>query len=398
MRVLLAAPAGAAYGELGRDWAAALAEARRRGVPIFLLRPVRPVSPALFDLECDGVRVLAPTMLRRWLFGAWWRLAAVRTSFRDALARFDASILRSRTSRLRKLMLAVDADERSKPLRVELKARIQELEASGASTEAADRTIAGPGVTLRLRDDSERRALDAARRAGIDLDRPMVTVHVREAGWFAGGSRPLRHDPRQDAALRNATIETHAPAIAYLVAQGYTVVRLGDSSMAPLRWPGVVDLATADPLDDRLQLACLMRSRFLLGGDSGPAQIAGLVSTPALTVNVTDPLGAWPSRADGLYLLKTVIDRQTGQPLPPLELASDRYLDHVGDTMLFRYVENTPGQILAAVREMLDGLGRREPAREPQQEYRRALVAAARARGVRPGAGRLARAAWEAVR
>ena len=118
---------------------------------------------------------------------------------------------------------------------------------------------------------------EALVRRGVDPDRWFVTLHMREVGYrFRQGIDELRCvDP-----------ETYVPMIVRLIReQGGQVVRLGDPSSKPLPpMKGLIDLA---PFPDSFaeQAFAVSRSRFLVGSDSGPTQLACGFGTPVASTN-----------------------------------------------------------------------------------------------------------------
>ena len=148
--------------------------------------------------------------------------------------------------------------------------------------------------------------------------------------------------PRDDSA-RNVRVETYFEAIDHLVGRGYTVVRIGDATMAPVSRPGVVDLASLPTPAQALEILCLLRSRFLMCSEAGPVGVAYLTDTPTLTVNATDPVSSFPVRAHGLYLLKRVVEVESGRRLSVSDLLTVDYLEHVRNTRRHRYLDNTSG-------------------------------------------------------
>jgi len=259
----------------------------------------------------------------------------------------------------------------------------------------------------------EARARDEARGLGIDEHAPIVCVHSREAGYKHGrevhekqrsqGKRRVRDD-----AARNASIRRLFPVMTELVAKGFIVVRLGDPSMEPVHLSGVVDLAT-NASQSLVEVYCLLRARFLIAGESGPAGVSYLTNTPLLQVNATDPIGSYPIRSSGLLLLKHVTERDSGRRLALPELLSARYLSRLRDTTVFAYEDNTPEEIQAAVDEMF-ALQEGDPDDRRQAAFRveATRVASTLVPSIRYlrkwraddgflGDGRLARAAWGAA-
>jgi putative glycosyltransferase (TIGR04372 family) len=98
----------------------------------------------------------------------------------------------------------------------------------------------------------------------------------------------------------------------------------------------------------------MFRSRFLICGESGPLNVSYLTNTPVAIVNSTCPVGGYPIRRDGFYMLKRVVDRVTRQPLSLRDMLTLDYLNSVRDPTKFIYLDNTPDEILRATKEMLE--------------------------------------------
>jgi putative glycosyltransferase (TIGR04372 family) len=223
------------------------------------------------------------------------------------------------------------------------------------------------------REEAERQA----RAHGLAPDARLVCIHAREAGYKRGGEmHDVKPDSRDDR-TRNARIESYFEAVDDLVAQGYTVVRLGDASMTPVEHPGVIDLATSPSRTNLLEVSCLLRSDFIICGESAFVNLIYLTNTPILLVNATEPISAYPIRAPGLFLPKGVVDRRDGRALTIEELTGLDYHRQLRDTRRYEYIDNSPAQIRAATREMLDwvrGAWTESPA---QGSYHEAIMSAA---------------------
>jgi putative glycosyltransferase (TIGR04372 family) len=365
--LIIARPNGTQFGHLGLELLMAFAEARRARARLVLVEPPDLVNRALFHLRPEGVRVFrwprwtsAVVLPRLWMSG--WRSHA-RVALRqasDAVRDEAAETLRWHLGRT--------------PMPQALQRRLRQAKS------ALGRRSAPPRGYVRVRETYYRRqlirtpisvALPAgwhdmatalAQRVGIPKDRPIVTIHTRESGFKSGGREVHeKHDRERvlgvrDDSLRNSSIEDYRPAVALLRDRGFCVVRLGDSTMAPLDWPGVVDLTTLTGSDAVLQVYCLMRSRFLIAGESGPTGVSMLTNTPVLTVNATDPIGSYPIRRASLVLLKRIIDRATRQTLSPFDLLTDEYYTHLRDPVRFEYTDNTPDELVRAVTEIVERL------------------------------------------
>ncbi|SME98724.1 putative glycosyltransferase, TIGR04372 family [Tistlia consotensis] len=232
------------------------------------------------------------------------------------------------------------------------------------------RSQIGEAPEFRLPAEALRDCGRLARSLGIADADPVVCVHVREAGYKAGREIEEKATTRRHDVTRNADIATYFPAIDRLVAGGYRVVRIGDPSMTPVERPGVVDLATSPQRTPMLELYFLDRSRFLLGSESGPYHVCYLFGTPTLIANATDVIGGYPIRSFDRYLLKRVRDRETGQLLDLEGLVGSRHYEHFRDIDFFEYLDNSAGEILAAVEEMLAVVeGRAAPANAAQRHF-----------------------------
>lgn len=231
---------------------------------------------------------------------------------------------------------------------------------------------------VRLAPEDERAAARVAADLGIPADGRLVVLHVRESSTKAAAGV----DDRSKDTARNARIETFFPAIDEIVAHGCTVVRIGDPSMTPIERPGVVDLATDPRRTQAVELWCLARCHFFVAADSGPYLLSWLLDVPCLSVNITNTLGVFPLRAHDRYLIKRVRDATTGQMVPLAEMLQENFLYSMRRRMFkldeIEYVDNTPEEILAGVREMFDAVEGRAPAETDVQRRYAALIAEAR--------------------
>ncbi|MEW5984293.1 MAG: TIGR04372 family glycosyltransferase [Acidobacteriota bacterium] len=387
--LLISRPNGRQFGHLALEILMSMAEARARRVPLCILPPRRPVNPTLLDLESEVVHRVHPRLPARVGYRA--RLAAadvvrlirpkvsrVTDSLRDELGKelashvLDPTLPDNLRGYLRQLKRSLAGDQARTAAR------------NGQIVPYFHRRLIRDCLPVYLPADVHERACTEAERLGIGRTSRIVTIHAREGGFKMGYEVHEKHrrlgstDVRDDGA-RNASIETYFDAIDLLVARGYTIVRLGDRTMTPLRRAGVVDLATCSGATARVQVHSLMRSDFLLSGEAGPVGVSYLTNTPVLNVNVTDPISSYPVRKDGIYVFKTVVDRFTGQALKPVDLLGADYLAHLRDTGRFAYVDNTPKDIVLAVEEMLQGLSNRWSECEAQAVFRDRATEAAEA-------------------
>lgn len=351
----------------------ALAEARSIGADVAFIRPRHVVNEALFDLDSDEVRIIQPNLLRR----SWFASRVVIGELTRELCLRSQRALRTLREEARGELGRHATSPNVPP---ELRARIKELRTKLSNEELAEaddnreypyyrrRLILTP-VRVFLREAVAQRARDLATEFGIGPNTRIVAVHAREPGYKMGREAQDKGTKRDDS-VRNARIEHHFEAMDYLVKRGYTVVRIGDPTMVPVRRPGVVDLATSPRRTPELEVYLLLRSEFLICGESGLLTVSYLTNTPMLTVNATDPMSAYPVRADGIYIMKKVFDRQTGRLLTLTDLLTEDYLSNLRYLERYQYVENSGEEILAGVCEMCEWLGGSRTETPKQAQFR----------------------------
>jgi putative glycosyltransferase (TIGR04372 family) len=139
-----------------------------------------------------------------------------------------------------------------------------------------------------------------------------------------------------------------AAVVRELSAAGYTAVRVGTATDS---WSGVgaIDLTAHPSRSTLVNLFVLCTARFVICGSLEWQQLAYVANTPSLTVNATDPFAAYPLRADGLLLLRTVLDLDSGRVLTLDDLLSERHFRNVRNC---GYRDNTAAELTAAVGEM----------------------------------------------
>jgi putative glycosyltransferase (TIGR04372 family) len=378
-RVLFCSPNQVQFGHFGIEMFYALAYARLIGVSVVFVRSRSPrVGHDLFEVDTEDVRILRSPFVQllarvRWnVSEQWWHKTVTATIRREAIEELGRYIQKHPAL--------------PKAVRSDVRLRVRDMKSNGAKRA---NTPAGVGYNRRqliatplrtnLRKTAELRAAHLAAACGIGAEAKLVCLHVRERGFKLGYEAQDKAKGAWDDSVRNARVETHFAAIDLLVERGYTVVRIGDPTMTPVTRPGVIDLATAASRDPLLDLYCLFRSRFILCGESGPYSVSFLTNTPLLAVNCTDPIGAFPVRADGIYLLKTAVERASGQALTGSALVSRERLESLRDPTKYEFIENTPEQILDAVEEMLELLDHATPESPAQTWYRELVTAAAQA-------------------
>jgi hypothetical protein len=161
-----------------------------------------------------------------------------------------------------------------------------------------------------------------------------------------------------------------------LVAGGYTVVRLGDSIGGPLGEPGVIELQAGRSWSRHASLHVLTRARLAIVASRELQQQTYLTNTPSLAIDATDPFRLYPIRANGLLLLATALDLDSGRELPVDEWLTE---DYVRDRRTWGYRGVSAGDLLAAIHEIEEGVAHGWRETDPQVRFRDRAVELGRA-------------------
>lgn len=212
---------------------------------------------------------------------------------------------------------------------------------------------------------------------GIDLDRDWFACVFARDDRYVPTLYPNRDCSDQD--YRNADIDSFNLAMEEIVARGGFVLRLGFHVKKPLsvKSDRVIDYALSfrsDFMDIFLSAKC----RFFLGTTSGIADIATIFDRPRVGVNFV-PFGMAPIGKQSLFIPKRIVNTITGQEIPFGRLI--RVFDQKPDRILFngnwalqqgyRHIDNTPEEILAVTREMLDRLDNKHNVSDDDVELQR---------------------------
>lgn len=188
-------------------------------------------------------------------------------------------------------------------------------------------------------------------RAELDAVFPMlagkryVCLHVRTGGF--GNDHDF-------SAPRNANIENYIPAIKALADNGFVVVRIGDPSMPRLNTDHVLDYAHSPLKSEKSDISLIEHCDAYIGSLTGPMDVAGLFEKRILAVNCISLSHCFWYRTGSLLLPKKVV--MAGRELS-LKEQIDRHLFEIygsGRTVDgVEFVENTPDEILDAVKEFM---------------------------------------------
>lgn len=381
-RVLVARPTGQQYGHLGLEFCMSLARARKAHADVYIVRPSTPIGGGLFELESPEVRVLRPIPVVRELlktYSSWQQLRERVDDWRGGVrGQIEQEVAREMNRYVGDAGMPTEVRESLRGVRGRLRSSLEQVARSRIRRPTYfERRLLREPVSVRLHPAAAEEAAKQAAAHGIACDARLICIHAREAGYKQGNelqnTKPF--DGRDDRA-RNVRIESYFEIADYLVARGYTVIRIGDPSMRPVVRSGVVDLALSPQRTNLLEIYCMLRSELLIAGESGLAGITYVTNTPFLLVNSTEPISSYPIRAPGLFMPKTVIDKRDGRRLSCLDLVSVEYHRQFRDTNRYLYIDNTPEEIRQATEEMLDWIGGRWSESPGQRHFHDAIMSA----------------------
>jgi putative glycosyltransferase (TIGR04372 family) len=233
----------------------------------------------------------------------------------------------------------------------------------------------GRGPIVAIPDTLRERGRAALRAAGVTADW-FVALHIREGGYHGDGPGTTRQH-------RSADVADYREAITHITSRGGAVVRLGDSSMTPLRGlPGVFDYAHSDIKSAEMDLFLCAEAGLFVGTTSGLTTAVQALGTPMLLVNCTsNDCQFWHEKTD--FTLRPVYDRRARRYLSLHETYRQPLQSLLIDgAVLARHGleihANRPEDITAAIRYKLDCLdGKVTPLRaggELLDRYRAALA------------------------
>ncbi len=223
---------------------------------------------------------------------------------------------------------------------------------------------------LQLRNEDVEYGWENLAILGVPKGNWFVILHVRESGFYRGTAS---ESTDKIIATRNASIDDYLPAAREIIARGGFVIRIGDPSMKPLPAdiPGLIDYAHSPLKSERMDVFLFGAARFFLCTNSGPSAVPGHFGIPCLHTNWL-PLSHHYGHPHDILLPRLVEDCSTGRILTFEEMISSR----VGHALAmtpeddgFRYLPNTPEELLEGVRDMFEALENGTVRRREQQRH-----------------------------
>ncbi len=187
--------------------------------------------------------------------------------------------------------------------------------------------------------------------SGIDLTRPILTLHARDHGYHAITKQEFRNSPIGDYKL----------AILHLLKSGYQVVRLGDGEMPrmDINDPAYFELPFMDGYENALDAFFIKQSSFMIGSQSGPCSYARALGVPVLSVNAVFSYTLLPAVREMACFKRFEHTDENGHSQ---ELTFKDFFDkkmfqlenlHQFQYLGVSFVNCTPEEILAAVKDMI---------------------------------------------
>lgn len=130
---------------------------------------------------------------------------------------------------------------------------------------------------MELPEEFEQLGAQFAGSVGIDLARPIITLHARDVGYHKLVKQ----------SYRDVDISDYTLAIEHMLNKGYQIVRLGDSSMKKLEIDSAdyYELPFCKGYKPYLDPFFISKSLFMIGCQSGPCAYARAFGKPLLSLN-----------------------------------------------------------------------------------------------------------------
>jgi putative glycosyltransferase (TIGR04372 family) len=186
-------------------------------------------------------------------------------------------------------------------------------------------------------------------RMGIPRNAWFVCLHVRESGFHGKWNKIY-------PSARDANVDDYDLAVSTITERGGWVIRMGDTTMKPMRpRPMVVDYAHSNLKSELTDIVLASSCRFFLGTNSGFATVPGIYGVPCVLTNwVPISLPLWFGR--DLMIPKLFWDKKEGRFLTFEEM----FASTIGAIQNFydfpenlEVKDNTPEEINDVVIEML---------------------------------------------
>ena len=178
------------------------------------------------------------------------------------------------------------------------------------------------------------------------LNKEFITLHVR--------SSPNENSNSKKSGARNADIFAYVESIKFLIKNGINVVRIGDQNSPKLPYiNGFIDL-TLEERDLNKDIDLLANAKFHIATVSGPINVPPLFGVPVLLTNSVRPQ-IQPIYPLSLSIHKRCFNKKdkvyfSYESFVKADISKEEMKTDFGEFIL---IENTPEEILLAVKDML---------------------------------------------
>lgn len=218
---------------------------------------------------------------------------------------------------------------------------------------------------IRVRSAESMDCWQALTGLGISPSQKIICFGVRDATYWSRSRDPKVWGPLSDGGgssqdFRNTNMADYLPSIEWLVASGYTVVRMGAGAPVSrdLDALGVIDYANSSQRSDKLDLFLFGQCHAaFFGGAFGLNQLALAQLKPTCAVNVR-PFMFMQWSTDLCLLVPSLVENTlTGKRLTIEEMLRNPF--HVAshyESAGLRFVPNSSLEILESISELLSRL------------------------------------------
>lgn len=157
---------------------------------------------------------------------------------------------------------------------------------------------------------------------------------------------------------RGADINSYYSAVEYLINKGFTVFRMGDSSMPKcFKFKGLIDLAHIKH-ENFLDLYLVKNASFHIGVGSGPNYLTHLFKKDLLVTNLTEWSTSLPRKKGNFFILKNLYKKSTKEKIAISKLFTKGF-DYQINTNFYEdrdllLKDNTSDEILSVLKDFME--------------------------------------------
>jgi putative glycosyltransferase (TIGR04372 family) len=363
--IILIQPHNEAYGHALSDISMSTSLAKNKNALLLILPAWKNPNPALLDMKSEDIRIYkSPKWIAYLISLLIWDIFLLISPYRISFFRW----LRDNTGHLAKKLnknknifsfLGIPLANLAKWLKRNYKYL---TEKNTAKRSYLRRKLIATPTPLKLSKKWERHCTNGIKAIGLDLPSSKIAIlHIRESGY-----KSSQNPYEQRSHMRNADISNYQEALTHLVDNGYTIVKIGDKSMRPIKMNGLIDLASSEYNSPALELYIMQHAKLFILSESGPMYTPLLFNdVPALLANFSNTYFCYPIRKNERFLLKKVVKKKTSHTLSIYEMLEEEYVRHRLTPEYYDFIDNSNDELLSAIKEMLQII---EGINNPSQE------------------------------